>query len=325
VKRLAGALLPLLAPMLASAAIWPDAIGPFHRTSAAQPVISDRALWDEFGLKESEKAAYSDGTTNFSAIAYRLQDSTGALAAFDLLLPPDGKPLSDADRAVQTMSGLLLLRGNYVLAFDGYKPAPDQLKPVLDALLNVDTTPLPTLLGFFPTEGLVPNSERYIVGPNSLAKFDPGIPPSVAAFHLGAEAQLGVFHSPKGNLTLALFNYPTPQVAMQKAADFEKLPAAVAKRAGPLVAVILSPPDPDAAERLLAQVRYEAQITLHERTPTNIRQVGSMIINIFILIGILLVFCLIAGLFVGGFRVFLLRGKRGESQEPMILLHLEER
>ncbi len=57
---------------------------------------------------------------------------------------------------------------------------------------------------------------------------------------------------------MAIFNYPTPQIAMQQVPDFEKLPGAMAKRSGPLVAVVLSPADPDFAERLLAQVRYQA-------------------------------------------------------------------
>src|SRR5581483_1842288 len=200
-----------------------------------------------------------------------------------------------------------------------------ELTPVLDALVDVDNTPLPTLPSFLPSQDLVPNSERYIIGPAALQKFDPAIPPSVAAFHLGAEAQLGVFHSPKGDLTLAIFSYPTNQIAMQKLGEFQKLPGAVVKRAGPLLAVTLSPPDPDEAERVLAQVRYEAQITLHERTPTTAGQVGNMLVNIFVLIGILLAFATVAGLFVGGFRAFFLRGRKGPEPEPMILLHLEER
>ena len=108
-------------------------------------------------------------------------------------------------------------------------------------MVQVDTTALPALVTSLPTEGLVPNSERYITGPNSLQKFDPGVSPSVAAFHYGAEAQLGVFHSPKGDITMAIFNYPTPQIAMQKESDFRNLPGGpVVKRTGPLVAVVLA-------------------------------------------------------------------------------------
>lgn len=318
-------LLLFVFPVFASAAIWPDSIGSWHRTGTAVPTLSDQALWDEYGLKESEAATFEDGKGKFTAIGYRLGDTTGAMAAFDWQRPADGKPHPLADLSAQTSKELMIVRGNYLLVFQGHKPLSEELAPLLDSLRNVDATPLPNLPGFLPSENLVPNSQRYIVGPVGLAKFDPGIPPSVAAFHLAAEAQTGIFHSPKGNMTLAVFDYPTPQLARQKQADFEGLKGAVVKRSGPLVAVILSPPDPDAAERLLAQVRYEAQITLSERIPGPSDNPGTMLLNIIIFAGILIVFCLIAGVFAGGLRLFLTGRKKGADADPMILLHLEER
>jgi len=315
----------LLLPGLATAAMLPDVIGAYQRTGMSAPALSDQALWSEYGLKSSESGTYSGSNKQFTATVFRLQDSTGALGAFDWQRPKESEPSDRAALAVETPTGLLLVEGNYVLSFQGYKPSAAELGPLLGGLRDVDSTPLPTLAGFFPSEGLVPNSERYVIGPAGLAKFDPVIPPSVAAFHLGAEAQVGVFRTPKGPMTLALFDYPNAQIAIQTEPEFRKLTAAVVKRSGPLVAVVVAPPDPDAAERLLAQVRYEAQITLHEPTPTSLRQVGTLIINIFILIGILVVFCLIAGLFVGGFRVFLLRRRKGQVEPPMILLNLEQR
>jgi hypothetical protein len=315
----------LLAPVLASAAIWPDALGPFHRTAQSTATLTDRGLWDEYGLKDSESATFENGKEKFTATAYRLQDTTAALGAFDWQRPNDAKASTLAPLAAETAIRAVLVRGNYLFVFQGYKPSPADLALVLDPLLNVDSTPLPTLPGFLPSQGLVANSERYVIGPAGLQKFDGGIPPSVAAFHQGAEAQLGVFRSPKGDMTLAIFNYPTHQIAVQKEQDFQKLAGAVVKRSGPLVAVVLSPPDADAAERLLAQVRYQAQVTLNERIPTSLNQVGNMLINIFVLTGILLVFSLIAGLFVGGFRTFLLHGRKGRVADGMIMLNLERR
>jgi Family of unknown function (DUF6599) len=315
----------LLFPALGGAAVWPDMFGAYHRTADAPAKLTDPAVWDELGLKSSETAVYENGKDKFTATEYRLADTTASLAAFDWRRPKDSKPSNLANLAVETPTGAVLVHGNYLLEFNGYKPAAAELSAVLDGLVDVDNTPLPTLPSFLPSQDLVPNSERYIIGPAALQKFDPAIPPSVAAFHLGAEAQLGVFHSPKGDLTLAIFSYPTNQMAMQKLGEFQKLPGAMVKRAGPLLAVTLSPPDPDEAERVLAQVRYEAQITLHERTPTTAGQVGNMLVNIFVLIGILLAFATVAGLFVGGFRAFFLRGRKGPEPEPMILLHLEER
>jgi hypothetical protein len=142
---------------------------------------------------------------------------------------------------------------------------------------------------------------------------------------MGAEAQAGTFRTKAGECRLAIFNYPTPQIAMQKAPEFEKLPGAMVKRAGPLVAVIVAPPDRDAAERLLAQVRYEAQVTLDERVPTHKDNPANLVYNAFLLAGILLAFCAVSGLTLGGFRVLVRRLHKGEEPDEMITLHLSER
>jgi len=315
----------LLFCLPAAAAVLPDAIGPFHRTATSAPAVSDRALWDEYGLKASETASYESDGAKFSLTAWRLQDSTGAMAAFEWQRPAKSVASNAAAWAVEAKDYLLVLHGNYVLEFKGYQPQPAELEALYAALLNVDTTSLPVLTGYLPAHDLVPNSQRYVTGPVALQKFDSGIPPSVAAFHYGAEAQIGAFQSPKGDLTLAIFNYPTNQIAMQRIAEFEKLPGAMAKRSGPLIAVILAPPDPDFAERLLAGVRYQAEVTRDERVPTRHDNIGFLLVDIFVFTGILVGFSIVAGLAFGSVRAFLRRGKSGAEAEPMITLHLEER
>ena len=318
-------LFALLLPALSQAAIWPDVIGDWRRTAASQPVLADGSLWDEYGLQESETASYENGSARFTATAWRLQDSTGALAAYDWQRPGKSEPSKLAALAAETADSLVLVHGNYLLSFSGYKPTTSELDPIVESLRNIDTTALPTLAGYLPSRDLVPGSERYITGPVSLRKFSPGIPPSAAAFHLGAEAQLGVFHSSAGDMALTIFNYPTPQIAMLQAASLGKIPGADVKRSGPLVAVILSPPDPDAAERLLAQVRYRAEVTLDAHVPTLRDNIGNLVVTAFVLTGLLLAFCLISGLAVGGSRVFLRRFRKGEEPEAMIALHLNRR
>ncbi len=316
-------LLALLLPALSQAAIWPDIIGDWHRTATSEPVLTDGPLWEEYGLQESEAATYQNGSARFTATAWRLQDSTGALAAYDWQRPGKSEPSKLAALAAETADSLVLVHGNYLLSFAGYKPTTPELDPIIESLRNVDTTALPTLPGYLPSRDLVPGSERYITGPASLGKFNPGIPPSAAAFHLGAEAQLGVFHGPKGEMALTIFSYPTPQIAMQQAASFEKLPGADVKRSGPLVAVILSPPDADAAERLLARVRYRAEVTLDQHVPTLRDNIGNLVVTAFVLTGLLLAFCAVSGLAVGGFRAFLRYFRKGEEPEAMITLHLD--
>ena len=317
-------LLALLSvPCLLAASILPDTIGPAHRTAESQPVLTDRAVWDEYGLKAWEAATYKAGPASFTVTAWQLRDPTAALAAFDWQRPETAQPSRLAPLAATTRGGLLFAHGQYLLAFAGHQPPADELTALGQALKNVDTSALPVLPGYLPAENLVPNSERYITGPASLARFFPGISPSVAGFHFDAEAQSGVFRSFKGLMPLAIFNYPSPQIAMQKVPDFEQLPGAMVKRSGPLVAVLLDPPDRDLAERLLAQVRWQAEVTRDERVPTQRDNPGDLLLNIFKLIGILVLFAILSGLLMGAARVLVRLMHRGQEPEVMISLHLD--
>jgi hypothetical protein len=314
----------VLAPALCLGAIWPDNIGAWKRTATMQATLLDRPIWDEYGLKESEAARYENGGESFTVTGYRLQDTTGAMAAFDWQRPAKSTASQLAPLAVETADGgLLAVHGNYLLSFSGHKPETADLSGLFEGLRNVDTTVLPTLPAYLPAEGRVSNSERYITGPASLWKFCPGIAPSVAAFHYGAEGQWGVFHSPKGDIGMVIFNYPTPQIAMQKESDFRGIPGGnLVKRSGPLVAVVLSPTDPDAAERLLSLVKYEASVTLNQWVPSHRDNIGNLVINAFILIGILLAFSVVSGLAFGGLRAFRRRGNRGDEADALTTLRL---
>jgi hypothetical protein len=318
--------LVLLLPLMAAAAIWPDSIGNFHRVST-RPVApsSDQAIWDEYGLRESETAQYEGDGQKFTATAYRLQDPTGALGVFDWLRSADSKPSALGKLAVETPAGTLLVHGNYVLRFDAFHPSSPFLTTLIGGLKQVDNSALPTLMGYLPTQDLAPNSERYVEGPAALQKFDPGIPPSAAAFHLSAEAQIGSFQAPGGDLKLAIFSYPTPQIAREQTGRFQQISGAMVKRSGPMVAVILSPANQDAAEKLLSLIRYQADVTLDERVTTRRDNIGNLVINAFVLIGILLVFTVVGGLAFGSVRAFLRRGGRGEAADAMIVLHLHDR
>ena len=147
--------------------------------------------------------------------------------------------------------------------------------------------------------------------------------PSVAAFHEGAEAQVGKYQTAKGLLTLAIFSYPTPNMARERYQEFQKIPGAVARRVGALVAVTIAPPDPDAAERVLSKVKYATNLTWNEKVPQNqIKGMAKLILDIFIFAGLVVGMCLLAGIAVRGYPVFARKMNRGEDPDAMITLHL---
>ncbi|SRR5581483_1144984 len=318
-------LFALLLPALASAAIWPEQFAAFKLSSSSAAQASEPRLWDEYGFVEGQRVQYSADDRKFTATGYRFHDSTGAMAAFEALRPADAKPSGVARLAAEASKGLIVVHGNFLLVFNDYRPQAAELAGVIENLANVDSSPLPALMDYLPAENRIANSERYILGPVALAKFAPAIPPSTAAFRFGAEAQMGTFRDPGGEMRMAVFEYPTPQIAMERVLEFQKVPGSIAKRSGPLVAIVLSPPNADAAERLLSLVRYQPSITMSERVPTRKDNIGDLIINAFVLIGVLLAFSAVAGLALGGFRAVFRRGRRQDQPEPMILLHLEDR
>src|SRR4029079_4129895 len=66
-RLLSTGLLVLIAAAGASAGIWPEQLGPGKRTSTGPVKLSDKKLWTEYGLQESEHAEYSIGTEQFAA------------------------------------------------------------------------------------------------------------------------------------------------------------------------------------------------------------------------------------------------------------------
>jgi hypothetical protein len=320
-------LLSLLAGV-SFAAVWPEKFGEFTKSSekTVTTAATDEAVWDEYGLKEVRLAEYTSGKARFRAFAYRFSAPTGALAAFQWQSPPDGRPSAVGEYAVETPDSLLLLYGNYLFRFEKRKPTVEELRPVLENLPLLDQSALPALSSALPEENLIPNSQRFVSGPVSLERVEPRIPPAVAAFHYGAEAQFGKYRSGSGQMQLGIFSYPTPQIARERLAEFQKLPGAVVKRSGPLLAVIFSPHDANEAERLLAKVRYQATVTWGEPVGGKQNGLGSVIITSIFFALILFGFGIVVGLAFGGVRVLSRLWFGSEhTEEPMILLNLRDR
>jgi hypothetical protein len=307
-----------------SAALLPGVIGPWKQVSTAPlPVSADRALWDEYGLQDSAQGIYRTAGKTLTVEAWRLTDSTGSLAAFDLLRPVAARrapaELEElTPNAALTPSGALVALGNYLVHFEGAVPEPEAIANMFRSMARYEHSSLPTFITYLPDRAIA-NSQRYIGGPVALTRFLPGIDVSAAGFHLGAEAAIAEYQP---DLKLALFSYPTPAIARNREAELSKTAGAIVKRSGPLVAVVLQTKDQNAAERLLAQIRYQAVVTTGEKPSSPKDNPGNLLLNVFYLIVILAGFCLVSGLLFGAFRmVFRRSGSSGDGEE-ILALHL---
>lgn len=324
ILRAAAAAVTLLglAPARLPAAIWPEQLWEHKRTALKTLAPEDRGVWEEFGLEAAEEAQYG----SWKGIGYRLKDPTSAYAVYHWLKPAGAKPSPLEKHAVQTDSRAFLLKGNYVLDFAGRVPAQHEVDILHVQLARLDQSALPSLPMFLPAANLVSGSERYVVGPAGLAKFEPRIPPSVAGFSMGAEAQLARYQTPQGEANLALFYYPTPQIARERLPEFQKVAGVLAKRTGPIVALTISAPNGDEAEKLLAKVDYQATLTWNEKPPKPEPSAAALLLGIFMNIGLLLIGAVLSGLAYAAVRIGWrkVRG-RTEEDDAMLTLHLGEK
>lgn len=266
---------------------------------------NDRALWDEYGLESAEQADVGRA----KAVAYRFRDTTGAYAAW-LWLKSSGEMAS--------------LDGNVVLTCSGTCPGPKALWSRIDGS-QVSHAASSSLPGYLPRKGLIPGSERYILGLASLEKFGAALPAQAMAFQFSTEAAVASYQTPKGRILLAIVSYPTPAMARQQAVEFRKLNGVAVKRSGPLVMVVPDGQDKDAAS-VISGISYLASVSWDEKPldPHIVLKLRDMLFAIGELILFVVGLCVIGGLAVGGVRV--VRSQFGSSTAgDVIVLNLSGR
>jgi hypothetical protein len=297
-----GLILALAFVSSACAAIWPAKLGDFQLKPSTVPAsTANQAQLAEYGFDSSEQADYGA----FQVTALRFKDPTGAYAAS------------------LEQSGIRV--GNYLVQCAG--KCPKDLPQLLDASLpRVSHASVPTLSVYFPSKGLIPRSERYILGPASLAAAAPEIPASAPNFDFSTEGEIAKYRTGAGAATLAIFSFPTPSMARQQLPQFQKITGASAKRTGPLLVVAIG--SGAASARLLDSVTYQGVVAENEKPPDKPLELkpesaGKMILSILSLAGLLLAFCLISGLAVGGSLRLARKFGYSAAEGSLITLHLE--
>jgi hypothetical protein len=297
----------------ACAAILPDRLGPYYLQPLEMKGPEIDKQMAEYGADGWDGADYG----SFSLTAWRFKDVTGAYAA-SLEAFSKGDPSSKSTLRV----------GNYLLSCQG--KCPKNLAALADAALpNVSHGSLPTLGTYFPEKNLVPHSERYILGPVGLAANVPEIPIQAALFDFGTEAELARYRTPAGTVALAVFSFATPSLARQQLAQFQKVASIAVKRTGPLVAIVFGPAAAaEASSKLVSNINYLGVVAENEKPPDKPLELkpesaGKMVLAILSLAGLLLAFCLLSGLAVGGALRLARRFGYSAAEGSLITLHLE--
>jgi hypothetical protein len=288
----------------ACGAILPDRLGPYDRQPIEMKGPPADAQLTEYGADGWDGADYG----GFRVNVWRFKDTTGAYAASLEL------------RGVRV--------GNYLVECDG--KCPKDLPQLADASLpHVSHTSVPILNSYLPPKGLVPRSERYILGPVGLKANVADIPTSAVDFDFGTEGEIARYRTPAGPVILAVFSFPLPSMARQQLPEFQKITGATVKRTGPLVALVMGPQEASpAAQKMLEAVNYRGIVQENEQPPVKPLVItpetaGHMILAIISLAAVVLGFCLLSGLAVGGTLRIARRFGYSGAEGSLITLHLE--
>ena len=280
-----------------------EALGPFVRQEAEPYVPPESAVLAEFGLEEAEQAVYrTDDGRSVMVRALQFYDDTGAFAAYAWLRPPGAIEAERGERAVEKGDYILIHFANYLMSLEGDTPDEEDIEIALAYLPRPKPTADPPVLQYVPESDLVADSGRHILGPVSLEQLAPELTPAVVGFHFGTEGHYGRYAIPGGELRMVIWTYPSNPIARGQAEDFHAVPAVVAKQDGPLIAAVLDPADPNEAQRLLARVRYRAEVTQHVEEKKRHDNLGNVILDTFILCGILASLMILGGVLVATTR-----------------------
>jgi hypothetical protein len=320
----------LIAGSPAFAAIWPEVWREHKRVKVEPVVVADRPLWLEFEGEEAEKAVYDGPAGKFTATAWRLKDSTAALAWYQAIRPANAVPVRGALLASTTPGSQLVAHQNHVLLFEGWRPLDREMAALYQALSGAMRSGggLPMLPSFIPDEGKVRNSERYLLGITSLERFEPRIPPVLAGFEDGAEAQYVKYRTSAGEVAVTVFHYPTPQIAKKRLTAFEARQGWAVRRDGALVAVAPEIDNPQAILPVLEKVKWGVQGMWNQATkPPPMPNVAGMLVAIFELTGLLLAACVAGGLLFAWLWIYQRRKDARETgnESPILFLRIEDR
>jgi hypothetical protein len=285
----------------------------------ADPAVIDpafAAVLKEFGFTDFETATYTKPERKLEVKAARFADATGAYGAFTFYKREQMLNEKFGDQGASLNERALFYRGNVLIdaVFDKLTAMSAAELREFSEMIPVPAGParnLPTLPSYLPRESYVKNTAKYVLGPAALAYSNSPVPAQLIDFQQNPEIALGQYNTANRGSVLMLIAYPTPQIAAERLRAIEaQVPQQTggavfaAKRSGPILAVVNGQISRDDATALLARVNYDANVTWNEPTFLRGREnIGNLIINAFILIGIIILLAVGVGIAFGAVRL----------------------
>jgi hypothetical protein len=184
-----------------------------------------------------------------------------------------------------------------------------------------------------PAKGVDPDSIKYALGPAAYSAEGGILPAQSAGFDKSAETVTARYKG-EGTLTLAL--YPTPQIAgdhLRSAQSDLKAQGATAgtvelRREGPLVLITTGPWKESSAHAIIDGIHLRQELSFDKPMPhefhAEVQKTYSLLQSITVFCGVGALAAVILGLFFGGGRALIrvMRGKDAASEPEFLTIDL---
>ena len=313
---------------------------------AGQSGVDCRQLLKEDGLARFAVGSYAGEGPARLVRALQFSDATGAFSAFTYFrsqLTELREPEMDykAGHAVASAGGktTLIWAGAALLTVDApmTKQEVDQWLAVLPKVGGRRSLP-PLLPTYMTASGVRIDSLHYALGPMGYTAMNGVLPAANLGWDKSLEAATTEVAGKGGRGKLTLLLYPTPQIAGERGRAIEKLindqgPATFGatvkmRRVGPMLGIASGAFSADQAEALVGGLRLNEEVTFDQKMPlefhTEVRKTASLLQNIAVLSGVLILAALLLGLFLGGARagIRVLMGKPAASEPEFLTINL---
>ena len=326
---------------------WAEEGAPITGTVSAKVDEANADVLKEFGLKDFAESTYRRGASKVSLRAMRFADATGAYGAFTFYRGAGMKPEAIGNDGAGNAHESVFWYGVTVVDATFEHPAGNE-ESALKALVADLPSPggsnsvAPSLPQYLPANSLEKATVRYAIGPAAYTRGGGVLPTGAIDFSRDAEVVTAEYLARNGRGTLTLIEYPTPQMAIQSEKKLDALlkgplPATLQsnsvalgmRRSGPLVAVTSGDFSSAEALELLAQVKYQADVTWNrgaDNSRREIKNAAKMLVGIAYLTAIVGAAALLLGTFLGGGRAAwrVMHGKPASTvyEEDFISLNL---
>jgi hypothetical protein len=300
------------------------ATGPSHKLIAEKiPETPESKLLVEYGLQSITDRQYSNGKARITIEAFEMKYASGAYGLWTFHRGSLGATQRE------------IFNGRFVLRFSG----PDEsIVEAVAAQMKTNltsTSESPLLPTYLPDQSKIANSEKYLIGPEAVARVSAiSDLKNVIDFTGGTHAAIADYNNGNGKMSIVLVEFQSPQFAVDGLAKIQshfsslspdEQKKRILRRVGNYALEAVNVSDPETAQEVLKQVKYMVSVHWEGKNasaipipfrppdPSALREVvqtGQFLVATFYWIGILVVGAVVIGISVGGVIFYWRRAQR---------------